>query len=307
MRKPAQDVFPPDRALQLRMLLVTVLGLAFDAGLVAAMIAYVATGTGNDDRWIVPALLVASACAAAVAQARSLERRVIRDQPELLERCGRAIARVCLLADTAPPEIVVIGGDAPVSWASARPFRRARIYLTQMLVRESSDEELAAVLAHELSHLVNRDAIVMSLVAGPPTLIIRATQFVLRGRGFGWVVGMLFVPWLIVAPIPLAICRILSRYRELAADRGAAVLTGSPSAVSEAMMRLAGRLPLIPMRDLRAVGTSDLFHFMPSREYGATDIRRIWATHPRLKVRLRHLAALEAGLQRARPPHPLSG
>ena len=76
------------------------------------------------------------------------------------------------------------------------------------------------------------------------------------------------------------------------------MLTGSPSAVASAMVRVSGELPRIPLADLRSTGTSDLFHFLPAREYRASDLRRIWATHPPVKTRLARLAQLEAELQR---------
>jgi heat shock protein HtpX len=282
------------------MLLVLVLGLAFDAALVAAMIIYAASGEG---RWLVPALLAVVGCVAAVAHARRLRSMVI-DDPDLVRRYERTIEPLCLLANLAPPNVTVISGRAPLSWASVRPFSGATIYLTQALIDEASDGELQAVLAHELSHLVDRDAIVMSLVAGPPTLVLRAIQFAWRGdRDNGWVLGWASFPWLIASPVPLAICRILSRYRELAADRGAAVLTGSPSEVAAALMRLSKQLPTIPLQDLRATGTSDLFHFLPSRE--PTDpVGRIWATHPPVAICVRHLTDLESELQRARTSSP---
>jgi heat shock protein HtpX len=299
MTKPRRkDVFPPDRSLQARMLLVLLLGLAFDAALIAAIALYATSGTSKDGRWVVPVLLVFFAACAAQAHALRLRRLVALD-PVRASRCAGAIEPLCLLADLKPPEVIVLRRWEPLSWASVRPFRGARVYVTQGLVDKASDEELQAVLAHELSHLANRDAVVMTLIAGPPTMVIWACQFLWQRLGYrGWCFGLTLLPWLAVSPVPLAICRLLSRQRELAADRGAAMLTGSPSAVASAMARLSGELPRIPLADLRSTGTSDLFHFLPAREYRASDVRRIWATHPPVKVRLARLAQLEAELQR---------
>jgi len=228
MAKPRRtDVFPPERSLQARMLLVLLLGLAFDAALIAAIVLYATGSTNKNGRWVVPVLLVFFAACAAQAQ---------------------------------------------------------------------------AVLAHELSHLANRDAVVMTLIAGPPTMVIWACQFLWERLSFrGWCFAVPLLPWLAVSPVPLAICRLFSRQRELAADRGAAMLTGSPSAVASALMRLSGEVPRIPLADLRSTGTSDLFHFLPAREYGGSDVRRIWATHPPVKLRLARLAQLEVAVQRRSP------
>jgi len=300
MAKPQRkDVFPPDRSLQARMLLVLLLGLAFDAALIAAIVLYVTSGTSKDGRWVVPVLLVFFAACAAQAHAVRLRRLVASDSARAA-RCAGAIEPLCLVADMKPPEVIVLRRQPPLSWASVRPFRGTRVYVTQGLVDRASDEELQAVLAHELSHLANRDAVVMTLVAGPPTMVIWACQFLWERLGFrGWCFAVVLLPWLAVSPVPLAICRLFSRQRELTADRGAAMLTGSPSAVASALTRLSGELPSIPLADLRSTGTSDLFHFLPAREYRGTDVRRIWATHPPVKVRLGRLAELEAKLQRS--------
>jgi len=185
----------------------------------------------------------------------------------------------------------------PLSWTTALPRRRPRIHVTRALLLELDDPQLEAVLAHEISHIANRDAVVMTVLAAPGIYVLRGLRLSLRDApwrgkpGIVMFIGIYAVP----AGLSAALARIVSRHRELAADRGAATLTGSPSVLTAALLRLSGELAGIPQRDLRAVAARDLLHVVPVRpEHG---IRRLWATHPKLATRLRELERLERRLQ----------
>jgi heat shock protein HtpX len=214
-----------------------------------------------------------------------------------VERCQRALEPLCILAGLPEPELAVIEDEVPLSWTLAPWGRKPRIHFTTGMLRAASEAELSAVLAHELSHIANRDAALMTVLAGVPTPLLRgATR--LRGRSWwrGYFTGAYYA---LPALLPLATARLFSRYRELAADRGAAVLTGSPASVQAALLHFSGTLKGIPSKDLREAATGDLFHFLPAHPQEGAGARRIWATHPRLSKRLEQLERLEQELQDA--------
>jgi len=158
-------------------------------------------------------------------------------------------------------------------------------------VTACSDRELQAVVAHELAHIANRDAWVMTLVAAP-SWILAGIQDGWRERTGSWLrnaVGMVAISWLVALALPGALAvRLLSRQRELAADRGAALLTGSPAGVAAALRRLSADPP---PADLRLA----VLNFVGARDAG------VWATHPPLAQRLAQLDHMERALQSARP------
>jgi heat shock protein HtpX len=168
--------------------------------------------------------------------------------------------------------------------------------------------ELRAVLAHELSHICNGDAALMTILAGPPIWVLRGLMraWYAGGDGGGIVaVRLNLLVWgsftLMLVALPAWVSRFVSRYRELAADRGAAVLTGTPSALAAVLLRLSDRMSDIPKTDLRLVGVGDPFHLLPAMQREEHGIRRLWATHPSLQTRVKRLERMESRLQSARP------
>jgi heat shock protein HtpX len=224
------------------------------------------------------------------ARKRSDDARTAPLAPGLERRVRELLGRLAAVCDLAPPRLVFEPGDAPLSWTTALPWRPATIHVTTGLVCECTAAELEAVLAHELAHIANRDAIVMTLVA-PPSWILAGIREAWDER-VGTIkpaLGMVWLSWLIALALPGALAaRLLSRHRELAADRGAALLTGSPAGVAAALRRLSGT-PAEP--DLRLAPLC----FVPMRP----DAPAIWATHPRLERRLAALDRLERELQSA--------
>jgi heat shock protein HtpX len=210
------------------------------------------------------------------------------------------LARLATLADVPLPRADVFWADAPLCWTTVGLTGRPRVHVTTTLVQRLSDDQLAAVLAHELTHIANGDARVMTFVAGPASWLVAGLRdmYTEEGRAkFAAVgLGLLLLPVLVPAALT---GRIASRHRELAADRGGALLTGSPTALATALLELSGRLDRIPTRDLRVAGAGDLFYVLPTRE--SHGIRRLWATHPPIGRRVAQLEQMEQALQRARP------
>jgi heat shock protein HtpX len=273
--------------------------LALDVALLVGLLALVA--------WMLttywgPVVLVVLACLAAAGSAVGARRwRLYMLSSEQAAPVARAVERLCLVADLDRPLIALIDDDAPLSWTTAVPGRRPRIHVTTGMTELLDDAELDAVLAHELSHVGNRDAAVMTVLAAPSGRVLRG----LRAAGSGVATHATGTTVLIAVPAMLVLtvlavpsflsalfARIVSRHRELAADRGAALITGSPAAMAAALTRLSAA---IPGRDLRLAADDDVLHVVPARP--AHGIARLWATHPPLEDRIARLERLESRLQ----------
>jgi heat shock protein HtpX len=199
------------------------------------------------------------------------------DDPELFA----VIERMCALAGVLRPELVLRDERQPNSWVVHLPGQAPRLYLTTGLRELLSTDELTAVLAHELAHIANRDALVMSVVGMPGSIMLRA-----RGGG---------VDGLLVALIGM-LSRIgttmLSRYREFAADAGSAAITGRPAALAAALLKVSDSLVQVPAKDLREAAKLNAFNLVavqPQRRGRARKHRvlgRLMATHPPLEARL---------------------
>jgi heat shock protein HtpX len=203
------------------------------------------------------------------------------DDPDLFA----VVNRLCALIDIERPELVLSGQDQPNSWVVHLPPRHPRLYLTAGLRSLLSLDELQAVLAHELAHIANRDALVMSVVALPSSAMM-----LVRGA-----------PGVFTAPAGALAhtgALALSRYRELAADAAAAAITGRPSALASALLKTSDSLGRIPDRDLRKAAALNAFNLVPIA--GRTRwlhrvplVRRVAASHPPLQDRLDALTRLE--------------
>jgi heat shock protein HtpX len=208
--------------------------------------------------------------------------------PEL----AATVERLCLASDLPKPEVVVDAERQPNSWVIWLGRGRYRLHVTEGLLDLLTPAELEAVVGHELAHVAHRDAAVMTVVGGPGAVLLQGGAKIARGwpMGIGGVVAMA-VGWLGSLG-----GRILSRYREFAADAGAVALTGNPVALASALTKVSGGLVAIPSRDLRSLAARDAFHLLPvARERGLS------ATHPPLRARIARLERMEAHLQAARP------
>lgn len=295
-RRP--DLFPPDRGLQARM----AVGIAINVLLVLGVLGLLVWPMFNDPRFFgLLFFVVCFAVGGARVSART-RRRGGRAGDAAHERVEGLVQRLCLLADLSMPKVRIEADRLPLSWTIALPWDTPKIHATTGLLDALPEPELEAVIAHELSHLANRDATAMTLLAAPSAWVLRgvAQMWADRKRDFRNILAVIYfgsysVP---LAGLLLISSRVVSRQRELAADRGAAMLTGSPSALASALVRLSDQLSASRRRDLRVVAARDPFHLLPARRLEPRGVHRLWATHPRLEVRLGHLEHLEAGLLR---------
>ncbi len=215
------------------------------------------------------------------------------------------VDRLCLTADLPRPEIVLEPQAQPNSWIVQMPGSTPRLHVTQALLDLLDGDELRAVLAHELSHVANHDAAVMTVVGMPGALLLTGAR---RAAGGGWL--PLQIGALIAGLIGLC-SRVgtsaLSRSRELVADRGACAITGRPSALASALLKVSGALRQLPSADLREMAALNAFHLVavePRRPkwYASNRFaRRLAATHPSLDQRLVALEQLERRAQ-LQPP-----
>lgn len=207
------------------------------------------------------------------------------------------LERLCVVADLPKPALVLEPEAQPNSWVLSLGRAHAQLHITQGLVDRLEPAELEAVLAHELAHVAQRDATVMTVVGGPGTALMEGGRTLVREWfwpfGFGGLLSML-IGWLASLG-----ARLLSRGRELAADAGAVALTGNPAALASALTKVSAGLVAIPAKDLREAATRDAFHLLPAGK-GKSRIP-LPASHPPLRARIARLERLEAHFQAARP------
>ena len=207
------------------------------------------------------------------------------------------VARLCLLADLPKPEIAVEPERMPNSWVIGTRARGYRLHLTQGLLDRLDPHELEAVIGHELAHVANRDAAVMTVVGGPGAALLGGGRKMMSmSAWFTWMGAIVAIAIGWVASLGT---RALSRYREFAADAGSVALTGSAAALASALMKVSDGIAAIPERDLRLEAARDAFHLLPVARDG-DDRFHLPATHPSLEARIARLEKLEHALQRSR-------
>jgi heat shock protein HtpX len=226
------------------------------------------------------------------------------EQPEL----HGIIERLCVQADLPKPRVCVMETSMPNAFAMGRSQKSATVCATTGIIAMLEPAELEGVLAHELTHVINRDVMVMTLASFFATLASLIAQFALFfGGGFGGGYGrdqneeeeimLVLLVSVLVYAISFLLLRALSRYREFAADRGSAVLTGRPSALASALLKISGTMDRVPTQDLRKVEGMSAFFIIPPRT--KKSLMNIFADHPPLEQRLAALERLESQLQSA--------
>jgi len=216
-----------------------------------------------------------------------------------------AIDRLCALSDTPKPRVAIANSDVPNAFATGRSPQRAVVCVTTGLMRRLDADELEGVLAHELSHVAHRDVAVMTVASFLGVLAGLVTRFALQATMFGGlgrgrrdskdngvplVLAVIVVSALVYA-ISFFLIRALSRYRELSADRTAAMLTGRPSALASALTKVTGEMARVPTQDLRQAEPFNAFFFTPALAKGFS-LSTLFATHPPLEKRLAQLAQM---------------
>jgi heat shock protein HtpX len=212
------------------------------------------------------------------------------------------IERLCIQADLPKPRIAVADSDVPNACAMGRSQKNATVCATTAIMSTLSPVELEAVMAHELTHVKNRDVMIMTIASFFASVAAMMMQF---GFFFGggdsdddgglpFIVILLasFVVYIVSFFLMLA----LSRYREFAADRGSALITGRPSALASALVHISGAMEQVPTKDLREAERMNAFFIVPTSVKGA--VQTLFATHPPMEKRLERLQAMEAQLQR---------
>lgn len=309
MPSGGRELFPPDRGLQIRMALALVLGvlaLAATLGLFVAVSWRIVQDDPKGGPWVV-FFLVGIGLVGAFEVQQHVSASSESDRIRALaaqDRLEAVVDRLAMIAGLRVPGVAIDARQAPLCWTQTWLGGGHTVFATIGLVETLSNDELTAVVAHELAHVANGDARLMTVMGGPSTSLLNGIRSIWENPGYNprrWVA--LIAATVLLVPIALPgwlAARMLSRYRELAADRGAVAITGSPATLISALMRLSGGIARTPNEDLRAVASSDLFYVLPTHG-DARGIQRLWATHPPLERRLQQLEEMERNLHAARP------
>jgi heat shock protein HtpX len=227
--------------------------------------------------------------------------------PEQAPELHGMIDRLCALADMPKPRVGVADTQVPNAFATGRSPQRSVVCVTTGILDMLTAEELEGVLAHELSHVAHRDVLVMTVASSAGIAAGMLTQGA-RFGGLGFFGGRRdnnggLPVWLVVLLVSLAVyavsfvlLRLLSRYRELAADRAGAYLTMRPDALASALQKITGGINQIPQRDLRQVGAASALCIAPA--ISGVSLKTLTSTHPSLEQRLEQLARIQAELSR---------
>ncbi len=295
----ARTRFLPDRGLTSRMVIVMfMLGLLYVAAMAGLIVA------GLSWAWVViiaGGFLVAQWFFSDKIALAAMGAHVIDPEDPRWAELHGVIDRLCALADMPKPRVAVADTEMPNAFATGRNPKKAVVCVTTGLLRRLDRAELEGVLAHELSHVAHRDVAVMTIasflgvLAG---LIARFGMYSGLGRSRDNNAAMVFaVVWLAsiaVYVISFLLTRALSRYREFAADRAGAYLTGQPSALASALTKISGDIAQIPTRDLRRAQPAQAFFFAPAAV--GKSLGNLLATHPSTEQRLERLAQVSAEL-----------
>ena len=219
--------------------------------------------------------------------------------------CPAAVTR--MVSDMPKPRVGIADTDLPNAFATGRSPNRSVVVVTTGILRRLTAEELEGVLAHELSHVAHRDVLVMTVASSAGIVASMLTRGAQYGAIFGggrrdsntggvpvWLVVL--VVSLVTYAISFLLLKLLSRYRELSADRAGAYLTMKPQALASALQKITGEINQIPDRDLRASQAMNAFFIAPAVR--GISLRTLTSTHPTLEQRLEQLAKIQAELGR---------
>jgi len=295
-----RTIFPRDRGLQIRMLFTLFLlgalyvvfaGVIFAAGAGIGVIVLFLAGLSLAQLFLSDKLALSAIGAKVVEPAEA---------PGL----HAMIERLCIQADLPKPRIAVAESHVPNAFAMGRSQKKSTVCVTTAIVDTLEPHELEGVLAHELTHVKNRDVTIMTIASFFASIAATITQFGFffgggfgggdddgDGPGFAVVLLVSFLVYIVSFFLLLA----LSRYREFSADRGAALITGRPSALASALMKLNGAMQRVPDQDLRQAERMNAFFIVPTSV--KSSIHTLFMTHPPMEKRIEALQRLEAQLQ----------
>jgi len=210
------------------------------------------------------------------------------------------VERLCALADLPKPKLALMDTPVPNAFATGRSPKHAAVCVTTGLWERLEPREVEAVLAHELSHVANRDVLIMTVASFFAMLAAMLTRFGLYGGMFSggdrnrdngppiWLI--IFAVSALTYIVSFVLIRTISRYREYAADRGSALITGAPEYLMSALQKISSQMTLIPNRDLRQVEGMNAFFIIPARAKSA--VGELFADHPPIEKRIAALSQI---------------
>jgi heat shock protein HtpX len=310
--------YAPDRGLTARMTATMfLLGLVFVA-FIALIIGIGAATHGSTDviaffcvilggGMLIGSLFYSDKIALASARAQLVEPGDSREAARL----HAVVDRICALADMPKPRVAISPTDMPNAFATGRNQDHAVVCATTGLLRRLENDELEGVLAHEMSHVAHKDVQVMTIasflaiVAGLMVRMAFYSELFGGGRrgnnnnaNAALMMFAIMAVSIVVYAVSFLLIRLLSRYRELAADRSGALLTGQPSALKSALVKVSGDMARIPTRDLRAAEPLNAFYFAPAMALNRSgaSLSKLFSTHPSLERRLEELDKVQRQL-----------
>ncbi len=318
----ARTRYAPDRGLTARMTATMfLLGLVF-VGFIAAIIGIGAATHASNAVIVLFALVLGGGFAIgslfysdkiALSTAGAVE-----VSPQQAPELHGIVDRVCALADMPKPRVAIANTPLPNAFATGRNADKAVLCVTTGLMNKLETDELEGVIAHELSHVAHKDVQVMTIASFLAIVAALLIRFSFYGELFGgggrsnnnnnggnagYLFFIIMAVSIVVYAISFLLIRLLSRYRELAADRSGALLTGQPSALKSALIKVTGDMAKIPTRDLRTAEPLNAFFFAPAmnlRGTGGSSLSTIFSTHPSLERRLAELDKVQRQLSEGR-------
>jgi heat shock protein HtpX len=271
-------------------------------------------GTVSDTAIIVLAALIGVGSALAsywwsdkIALRTSRAQLVEPNDSEQAMRLHGIIDRICAMADMPKPRVAIAPTQMPNAFATGRNSKTAVVCATDGILRRLDNDELEGVLAHEMSHVAHKDVAVMTIASFLGIIAALMVRFafyseLFGGRGRNNQTALLIIPIMVLSIVTYVVSflliRLLSRYRELAADRSGALLTGQPSKLASALVKVTGDMARIPTRDLRRQEALNTFYFTPALRPGDSHLGAIFSTHPSLEKRLAQLEKIQRQLGR---------
>jgi heat shock protein HtpX len=310
----ARTRYAPDRGLTVRMTATMfLLGLVFVA-FIAAIIGIGAVTHASDAAIVLFAIVLGGGAAIgslfysdkiALSTARA---RVVTPQQE--PQLHGIVDRVCALADMPKPLVAISDTPLPNAFATGRNADHAVVCATRGILRRLENDELEGVLAHEMSHVAHKDVQVMTIASFLAIIAALLIRIAFYGELFGGgrrsndsnagiMMLVLMAVSIVVYAVSFLLIRMLSRYRELAADRSGALLTGRPSALKSALVKVSTDMNRIPTQDLRAAEPLNAFFFAPAMHLAPKgSLANVFSTHPSLERRLAELDKVQQQLNR---------
>jgi heat shock protein HtpX len=309
--------YAPDRGLTARMTLTMfLLGLVF-VGFVAALVGILTAAHASGAAIIFfPVVLGLGLGIGSLYYSDKIALRAagaVEVTPQQAPELHGVIDRICALADMPKPRVAIAPTDMPNAFATGRNSKNTVVCVTRGLLRRLDREELEGVLAHEMSHVAHKDVTVMTIASFLAIIAGLMIRFAFYGELFGGggrgrnnqsggqvaiMMLALMAVSIVIYAISFLLIRLLSRYRELAADRSGALLTGQPSKLASALQKVSGDIAAIPTKDLREAQALNAFYFAPAltTRSGGPKLAIMFSTHPSLERRLAELAKISKQL-----------